>query len=168
MAFERKNFVRIGSSQTNGVPTQWQYKSTTDTVAQISDSAYFLEVATDLQIGDGIFITGTGPVSDLLAVVFIDLSNVVVNSITTGTAGQASHIIIAGGEFNTPGGDLVETIVVLNTLPTDIAFVAIKDTFVTGLTISRAEQKTNSIDVFFDADPLTSTVLYFQVLRSVV
>jgi len=167
MAFERKNFVRIGSSQTNGVPTAWQYISGVDESIDIITSIYFLEVADILQPGDAIFITDSLGVSDLYAVQAVSPGVfVLLNSITTGDAGPASHIVVAGGEYTTVGGGLLENIPVPGITIADIVSSTIKVPNPAGLEVRSTGIKVdNEIELTFSVDPGTIAIISYQVFR---
>ena len=167
MAFERKNFVRIGSSQTNEVPTMWQYKSTTDQLDDIVDPNYFVEVSNILQVGDGIFVTGSDPSSDLLGVEFISVGQVVVvTSIVSGLAGSPISIIKFASTFVAPGGSTTFTIPVTGVLQNDIAMAQMKEQGIAGIRIESAATVVDGIDFELNVDPAgPATIISYQVLR---
>lgn len=169
MAFERKNFVRIGSSQTNEVPTIWQYKSTTDQLDDIVDPNYFVEVSDILQVGDGIFVTGSDPSSDLLGVEFIAVGQVVVvTSIVSGLAGSPVRIIKFASTFIPVGGSATFTIPITGVLQNDIAITQMKEQGIPGIRIESAATVVDGIDIELNVDPAgTPTIISYEVLRSV-
>jgi len=167
VAFERKNFVRIGSSQTNEVPTMWQYRSTTDTLDDIIDPNYFVEVSGILQVGDGIFVTSSEPSSDLLGVEFIAAGQiVVVTSIVSGLAGSPISIIKFASTFIPPGGSATFTIPETGVLQNDIVMTQMTEQGIPGIRIESAATVVNGIDIELNVDPAgTPTIISYQVLR---
>jgi hypothetical protein len=77
-----------------------------------------------------------------------------------------SHFVAYAGTFTTVGGDSSETITVTGCTASDLAFVMMKTRGATPTTITRAEAKSNSIDVIFAADPSNDHVIVYQVLRT--
>ena len=167
MAFERKNFVRIGSSQTDGVPTVWSYDSNDDLASDIpGNNVYFAEVRIFLQLGDHINIRGSDGVVDIFNVFFLAPEFVAVRSVITGDAGPASHIVVAGGEYTTVGGGLTESIPVPNINITDIVSSTIKVPNPAGLEIRSTGIKVDEeIELTFSVDPGTIAEISYQVFR---
>jgi len=59
MTFNNKNFAPISGGESEGVPKIWGYISATDAIATVAASAYFNDYATQLRIGDVIYIVAT-------------------------------------------------------------------------------------------------------------
>lgn len=157
MSFERKNFVRIGSSQTNGVPTVWQYISGDDVFTDILVDTYFLEIVDILQPGDAIFITDAFGVSDFYAVqavspgAFVLLRSVNLTEFT--------------GTFTTPGGSTTVNIPVIGVNSAQLSFVQVKTQGVAGVFVEASSAGSDLITVEFNVDPGPATVVKYQVMR---
>ena len=77
-----------------------------------------------------------------------------------------SHIVVAGGEFTTAGGDADETITVSGALATDLVHVTMHTVGASPVTILDAAASSGQIDVDMSADPSTDHVLTYSVLRA--
>lgn len=84
----------------------------------------------------------------------------------SGSAGVSSHNIIAGGTFNTVGGDASESIAVSGALATDLVMVTVKTAGAVPRSIVAATAAANAITVTLSGDPSTDHVLQYQVLRA--
>lgn len=65
MAFVLNDFVPLSSMANSNAPRWWAYASADDAVAVIGASAYFNEVARNLQVGDVIHTVDSANVSTL-------------------------------------------------------------------------------------------------------
>jgi len=76
-----------------------------------------------------------------------------------------SHRIWAAGTFQTAGGDANEAIALVGCLATDIAIVIAKSSAASRYVVS-AVAAADVINVVMSGDPLTTTYLYYLVLRA--
>ena len=83
-----------------------------------------------------------------------------------GLTQQATHYIVAAGEFTTAGGDADETITVSGLLATDLVFVNVHTAGATPRTVVDASASAGQIDVDMSGDPSTDHVLSYMALRA--
>jgi len=166
MAFDNKGFARLGSSQTNEVPTSWSYKSNDDEIADMYQFGYFNARINDFQIGDQINITDSADQADIFVVEDFNSGDVGVGSILTGDAGHFSHITIAAGEHTTVGGMPSESFLVPGILLTDLVIASVKVPSPATIELRGVGIKVaGEIELGFSVDPGNLTIVTYMVLR---
>lgn len=166
MAFDNKGFARLGSSQTNEVPTSWSYKSNDDEIADMYQFGYFNARINDFQIGDQINITDSADQADIFVVEDFNSGDVGVGSILTGDAGHFSHITIAAGEHTTLGGMPSESFLVPGILLTDLVIGSIELPNPAGNELIAIRIKDpGEVELSFQVDPGTQAVVTYMILR---
>ena len=167
MAFERNQIARMGSSQTNGLPTGWMYKPTIDTLVDIKVPSYFNDFRPNFVEGDYIFVQDPVFNVDILTALIDVGGNIIVTSYVSGAAGGMEAVAKIAGTVTTVGGSATETISVpgINTFDRPVVMIKVPGN---GTVYLRSADITSldEIDLTFNEDPLASTQVNYIVFSN--
>ena len=170
MAFDKLNMTLMGASLTSrDIPTYWAYRSDSDTTSNMKVSGYFNQFVRQLSKNDLIYIRG----SDGAGVINIS-SEDGVSPVTSGgaitldslnTNIKYSDFVKFAGTFLTVGGSPTDDISIPGALPSDLAFVVMKNQGASPVTLLEARADINKIVMTFSADPSNDHTVVYQILR---
>lgn len=166
MAFTIKTLARLGSSQTNDIPTQWSYNSDVDSIADMFQANYFDESGDVFQVGD--FINARGAFGEVDLFHIVGIFPVMISSVITGLAGPPKFIIVLGGSITTTGG-AQESLIIPGAQVSDLGFaqIEIPSPSAPNVSVRAADIKApGTMQVNFTEDALSDTQVHFFILRA--
>ena len=190
MSYDTRKFGPVSAGRSATVQTLYAYLDTvTNTIAEITTSGFFNDLASILDINDILFLKGTD--DEMIAKVTaispnVEVTEYVTAAIADGSVTEAkiasgavskvklatgikpSHISVYAGSYTTSGGSAQEVISLAGVTAADLGFVQLKEAGTTPRTVDAVEAETDGLRITFSGDPSTDHTVYYQILRATV
>lgn len=186
MAFKQDAFNNVSSGGGSTVKI-WSYKNTSDTLATIMATDYFLAMRFALNQNDIIFIIGSDGSEIIKVTSLVNATSVTVtayDAVPAGTIDTAdladgavtlakldtgitpSHVVKYAAQYTTTGGAAAEAITVAGVAATDLAFVQAVNQGTAVVTVLKAVCTLNTLTITFSGNPGNDAVINYQILRA--
>jgi len=159
MSFLLNGWGHWASTGNRSTGNAYLYKSSTDTIATITTSAYFNDVISRLTVGDIIYVQGSDGKK------IVEVTSVTTNVTVQNLNGSVAKVI-ASAIHTTAGGAAAEVITVTGALATDVVVATLHTKGSTPRIIVTAATGTDDVTVTFDADPSTDHLINYVVYRA--